>query len=148
MSASEAIAVGPVRVRFLLTGRETNGSLAMFELTVPAGKALPAPAHFHDHYEESGYGLEGTLTFTIDGIETPVGPGEAFSIPRGAAHRFDNLGPVDAKVLCAISPAEIGPEYFREVGAALEAAGDGPPDKARMAEIKRRHGLGPAPPRS
>ncbi len=116
----------------------------MFELTVPAGKSLPAPAHRHDHYEESGYGLEGTLTFNVEGDMTEVSPGTAFTIPRGAAHRFDNLGPTDAKVLCAVTPAELGPAYFREIGAALKAAGDGPPDKALMGEIMRRHGLVPA----
>lgn len=41
--ANEEIQVGPIRVRFLLTGEETNGSAAIFELFVPASERLPAP---------------------------------------------------------------------------------------------------------
>jgi len=143
VSETSEVIVGPVRVRFLLTGEETNGSVAVFELFVPASGRLPAPTHHHGHYEESVYGLEGVLTFLVDGVSAEVGPGEALCIPRGAVHRFDNFGTVDAKVLCMVSPAEIGPEYFREVGAELAAAGDGPPDRAKMMEIMARHGLVP-----
>jgi hypothetical protein len=45
-----------------------------------------------------------------------------------------------------ITPAAIGPEYFREVFAVVAAAAGGPPDKAKMAEIMRQHGLTLAPP--
>ncbi len=143
MSKTSEVIVGPVQVRFLLTGEETNGSVAVFELFVPASGRLPAPTHLHRHYEESIYGLEGVLTFSVDDVATEIGPGEALCVPRGAVHRFDNFGSVDTKVLCMVSPAEIGPEYFREVGAVLAAAGDGPPDRVKMMEIMKRHGLEP-----
>jgi hypothetical protein len=45
-----------------------------------------------------------------------------------------------------ITPAAIGPQYFREAGAVINAAAGGPPDRAKMAEIMRRHGLTPVPP--
>jgi hypothetical protein len=45
-----------------------------------------------------------------------------------------------------ITPAAIGPDYFRETFALLNAAAGGPPDKARLLEIMRRHGLTPALP--
>jgi len=44
-----------------------------------------------------------------------------------------------------ITPAAIGPEYFREAFEVLKAAAGGPPDRAKMAEVMRRHGLTPAP---
>ena len=139
--ADETIVLGPLAVRFLLTATNSGGSVAAFELTVDGGHRLAAPAHSHDHYEETIYGLEGVLTWTVDGRSTEVGPGQALCIPRGAVHRFDNLGTQNAKALCVITPAEIGPEYFREVREVVEAAGGGPPDRARMAEVMRRHGL-------
>ena len=142
--ADEAIRLGPLVVRFLVTGDDARGSIALFELTVPAAERLAAPAHSHDHYEETIYGLEGVLTWTVDGTPIDVGPGQALSIPRGAVHRFDNHGSQPAKALCAITPAAIGPQYFRESAAVLNAAGGGPPDRARMADIMRRHGLTPA----
>lgn len=142
--SDETIGSGPLVVRFLLTGDNSNGSVAIFELMVRSGQRLPAPAHSHDHYEETIYGLEGVLTWTVDAQPIAVGSGHALCIPRGAIHRFDNLGPVDAKVLCVITPAAIGPQYFREVFALANAAAGGPPDQARMVEIMRRYGLTPA----
>jgi hypothetical protein len=86
------------------------------------------------------------LTWTVDGKAIEVGPGEALCIPRGAVHRFDNNGTRDAKALCIVTPAAIGPDYFREAFAVFNAAAGGPPDKVKMMDIMRRHGLTPAAP--
>lgn len=142
--SDETIRLGPLAVRFLVTGADAGGSVALFELAVPAAQRLAAPAHSHDHYEETVYGIEGVLTWTVNGRPVDVGPGQALTIPRGAVHRFDNHGSQDVKALCAVTPAAIGPEYFREAAAVIDAAAGGPPDRARMAEIMRRHGLTPA----
>jgi quercetin dioxygenase-like cupin family protein len=142
--AEESIAAKGMAVRFLVTGEDSNGSIATFELSVSGSQRLPAPAHSHDHYEETIYGVEGVLTWTVDGRPIEVGPGQALCIPRGAIHRFDNNGTRDAKALCVITPAAIGPQYFREAFAVLNAVSGGPPDKAKMIEIMRRHGLTPA----
>lgn len=142
--SEEVIGLGPTSIHFLITGEDSSGSVAIFEATVAGGNRLMAPAHSHDHYEETIYGVEGVLTWTVDGTTIDVSPGQALCIPRGAVHRFDNLRDQDAKVLCVITPAAIGPQYFREVAAVLTAAGGGPPDQARMIEIMRRYGLTPA----
>ncbi len=144
--SDETIRLGPLAVRFLVTGDWANGSVAAFELMVPAAQRLAAPAHSHDHYEETVYGIEGVLTWTVDGKPIDVGPGQALCIPRGAVHRFDNNGSLEAKALCVITPAAIGPEYFRESAEVINRAAGGPPDRAKMAEIMRRHGLTPAAP--
>ena len=143
--SDESIRLGPLAVRFLITGEDARGSVALFELAVPAAQRLAAPAHSHDHYEETIYGMEGVLTWTVDGKRIDVGPGQALCIPRGAVHRFDNHGSQDVKALCAITPAAIGPQYFRESAAVINAASGGPPDRIKMAEIMRRHGLTPSP---
>jgi quercetin dioxygenase-like cupin family protein len=144
--SDETIRLGPLAVRFLLTGDHSSGSVAAFEVMVPAAQHLAAPAHSHDHYEETIYGIAGVLTWTVNGIRIDVGPGQALCIPRGAIHRFDNNGSQDVKALCLITPAAIGPQYFREAAEVINAAAGGPPDRAKMAEIMRRHGLTPAPP--
>jgi len=143
--SDETIRLGPLAVRFLVTGEDASGSVALFELTVPGAQRLAAPAHSHDHYEETIYGIEGVLSWTVDGTRIDVGPGQALCIPRGAVHRFDNHGTEDVKVLCAITPAAIGPSFFRESAAVINAAAGGPPDRVKMAGIMRRHGLTPAP---
>ena len=143
--SDETIRLGPLAVRFMITGGDSNGSVAIFELSVPAAQRLAAPAHSHDHYEETIYGIEGTLTWTVDGKQIDVGPGQALCIPRGAIHRFDNHGTHNVKALCVITPAALGPQYFRESADVINAAAGGPPDRLKMAEIMRRHGLTPAP---
>jgi quercetin dioxygenase-like cupin family protein len=144
--AEETISLGPLTIRFLLTGENSSGSVAMFELTVPGEQRLMAPAHSHDSYEETIYGIEGVITFTVNGEPVDIGPGQALCIPRGAVHRFDNNTIHEAKALCVISPAAIGPEYFREVAEIGRAAAGGPPDRSRLIEIMLRHGLTPALP--
>jgi len=143
--SAETIRLGPLTVRFLVTAEDSKDSVALFELTVPGAQRLAAPAHSHDHYEETIYGVDGVLTWTIDGKPVEVGPGQALCIPRGAIHRFDNHGKQDAKALCMITPAAIGPEYFRESAEVIDEARGGPPDLAKLAQIMRRHGLTPAP---
>jgi len=143
--SDETIRLGPLAVRFLLTGDDSAGSIAAFELVVPGAQRLTAPAHSHDHYEETIYGIDGVLTWTVDGKQIDVEPGQALCIPRGAVHRFDNNGVRDAKALCVITPAAIGPQYFREAAEVIHAAAGGPPDRVKMAEVMRRHGLTPAP---
>jgi len=146
--SEEIIRLGPLGVHFLITGEKSNGSIAAFELMVPASQRLVAPAHSHDHYEETIYGVDGVLTWTVDGKPIDVAPGQALCIPRGSIHRFDNNGRRDAKALCVITPAAIGPQYFREAAEVINAAAGGPPDRAKMTEIMLRHGLTPAPQRA
>ena len=138
------IQVGPLSIRFLVEGTESGGSVSIFEFAVPAG-AQVAAAHSHDGYEETIYGLEGVLTWTVDGERIDVGPGEVLCIRRGVVHQFDNTHDVDAKALAVVTPGILGPDYFREAAAILDAAAGGPPDLAAIAAVMRRHGLTPAP---
>lgn len=144
--SEEIIRLGPLVVHFQITGENSGGSIAVFEVLVPGAQRLAAPGHSHDHYEETIYGIAGILTWTVDGKSIDVGPGQALCIPRGAVHRFDNNGAQDAKMLCIITPAAIGPQFFRESAEVINAAAGGPPDRAKLAEIMIRHGLTPAPP--
>ena len=138
--SQETIKIGPLGIRFLLTGDDSNGGVSVFEVLVPVGQKLAAPVHKNDAYEEVLYGIQGVLTWTVDGTPIEVGPGQAICIPRGAVHRFDNLGSEDAKQLAVITPAIMGPAYFREAAEVI-GAGGGLPDRARMMDVFRRHGM-------
>jgi quercetin dioxygenase-like cupin family protein len=144
--SEEIIKIGPLGIRFLLTGGDSNGSVSAFEVLVPGGEKLAAPAHKNEAYEEMLYGIEGVLTWTVDGTPIEVGPGQALCIPRGTVHRFDNLGSEDVKQLCVITPAIMGPVYFREAAEVIGAAAGGPPDRGKMMEVFRRHGMTMAAP--
>lgn len=143
--SEETIRIGPLVIRFLLTGDDSGGSASVFEVVVPVGQKLAAPAHRNDEYEEIVYGIEGVLTWTIDGTAIEVGPGQVLCIPRGAVHRFDNLSKDSVKQLVVISPAIMGPAYFREAAELLATAG-GPPEPSKMMDLFRRHGMTPAGP--
>ena len=142
-STRQEITVGDLAIRFLVEGGQTAGSVAVFEFEVPAG-AKVAAAHSHDGYEETIYGLDGVLTWTLDGSPIDAGPGEVVCIPRGVVHQFDNTRETDAKALAIVTPGILGPDYFREVAAILDASAGGPPDFAAIAAVMRRHGLTPA----
>jgi quercetin dioxygenase-like cupin family protein len=143
-STPAEIKVGEVAIRFLVEGEQSGGSVAVFEFDVPAGARVPV-AHSHDGYEETIYGLDGVLTWTIDGTATEVGPGAVLLIRRGVVHHFVNTGDTDARALAIVTPGSLGPDYFREVAAILGAAGSGPPDLAAIAAAMGRHGMTPAP---
>ncbi len=143
-STRDEIRLGELAIRFLVEGKESGGSVAVFEFDVPAGAKVPI-AHSHDAYEETIYGLEGVMTWTVEGEPTEIGPGEALLIPRGVVHRFDNPHDADAKALAIVSPGILGPDYFRDIAAVVEDAAGGPPDLAAIAAAMKRHGLTPAP---
>jgi quercetin dioxygenase-like cupin family protein len=141
-SANEEIRVAGMVIRFLVEGEEAGGSVAIFEFAVPVGTRVAAP-HSHDGFEETIYGVEGVLTWTVDGEPIDIGPGEALLLPRGVVHQFANNGDVDAKSLAIVTPGILGPDYFREAAALLDASAGGPPDLAAIGAIMRRHGLTP-----
>jgi quercetin dioxygenase-like cupin family protein len=139
----EIIQVGQIAINFLLEGADTSGSLAMFEFTVPVGARAPVP-HLHKHYDETIYGVQGVITFTVNGKPVSIGPGESHFIPRGVVHGFNNLGQTDAKALAVVTPALLGPEFFRETAAVVNAGG--PPDVEKLKAVLAKHGLVAAPP--
>ena len=140
----DEIRVGSLAIRFLVENEASAGTVAVFEFDVPAGAKLPI-AHSHDAYEETIYGVRGVMTFTIEGTPHDIGPGDAVCIPRGATHRFDNHRDTDATALAIVTPGALGPDYFRELAAIVEAAAGSPPDPSDIIAVMRRHGLTPAP---
>jgi len=135
---NEIIQVGSIGIRFLLESADTNGVLAMFEFTVPARAKMPLP-HYHERYDETIYGVEGVVTFTIEGKTVEVAPGQSCFIPSGGVHGFNNLTQTDVKALAVITPALLGPEFFKEAGAVVNAGG--PPDIKKLNAIMSKHGL-------
>jgi Uncharacterized conserved protein, contains double-stranded beta-helix domain len=137
----EIIKAGQVTIDFLLEAADSNGSAAMFEFTVPAGAKVPIP-HYHENFDETIYGLSGIMTFTVAGKDINIAPGETCFIPRGAVHGFNNLQNEDAKALAVITPALLGPIYFKEVAEIVNAGG--PPNLEKLKLVMAKHGLIPA----
>lgn len=136
----ETIRLGNLELNFLLDGNDTEGTLVQFEMIVPPNVKVPAP-HFHVGVDETLYVLEGTLTQTIGTEIRELRAGDHCFIKRGIVHGFNNLHDKPARVLCTLSPADIGPQYFREIAAVINAGG--PPDLQKIMTIMKSHGLEP-----
>jgi quercetin dioxygenase-like cupin family protein len=140
----ETIKAGQITIDFLLEAADSNGSAAIFEFTVPAGARVPMP-HYHENFDETIYGLEGIMTFIVEGKAIDIAPGETCFIPRGAVHGFNNLKQQDARALAVITPALLGPIYFKEVAEIINAGG--PPDLEKLKMVMAKHGMIPAIPK-
>jgi mannose-6-phosphate isomerase-like protein (cupin superfamily) len=141
----ETIAVGDHTVRFLVHAAESRESVSVFEARFPPQTGMPA-AHSHDAFDETYYGVAGTMTVTVDGETVALSAGEAVFVSRGAVHEFFNHGSRDARILVIASPGPAGAEdYIRELAALLGAAGDRGPDRVMLEAAMRRHGYVPAP---
>src|SRR6266446_5225531 len=133
MRATE-IRVGQLGINYLVDGSHTE-SLGMFELTVPPGSNVPPP-HSHTNNEECVYVLEGTLRYSVDNESRDLKPGEWMSTPRGSVHQFSNPTSETARALIMLAP-DIGLQYFRDVGAVVNAGG--PPDRAKLMDVISRY---------
>jgi len=142
---NEVIRVGQLTVEFFATGTETGGHADIFEVRVPEGAKVPV-AHHHVEVDELVYVLEGTLTYTLGGVAHTLVAGQQLFAPKGVEHHFANLHAGTARFLSVLTPATIGPKFFREVGELLAAGG--PPDPAKVGAVMRKHGLVPSPPRA
>lgn len=144
-AAKATIQLGPLGIDFLVEADDSNGSVTMFECSVPAGARVPV-AHSHDGFEETAYVLQGTCTWTIDGETRDSEPGESVCIRRGQVHGFENRGQEDVRFLAIATPGVFGPAYFQDLADILAAAPGSPPDPAAIGAVMRRHGLTPARP--
>lgn len=136
----ETINFGAFQLRFLQDRHGTAGGLDLFEMTLQPEGRMPLP-HHHEGWEETIYGLAGTVCFTVEGQEHAVGAGDSLFIRRGQVHGFSNRSGAVARCLCVLTPGVLGPEYFRELAALLAT---GRPDPAQARAIMLRHGLVPA----
>ena len=63
----EIIDLGSLKLRFLQTKDDTAGNIDMFEMTLQPNARMPIP-HYHDRWDETIYGLDGTTTWRVAGI--------------------------------------------------------------------------------
>jgi quercetin dioxygenase-like cupin family protein len=137
----EIISFKQMELRFLKSKEDTSGSLDLFEITVQPNARVPVP-HYHESWDETVYGLAGTMQWRVGDRDTVISPGETVFIKRGVVHGFRNDTKEPASCLCILSPGVLGPAYFREM-ASLFAKGA--PDPAEIKQTMLRHGLVPVP---
>jgi len=89
-----------------LLGHETNGSVMLFEETVPVGtKSL---FHRHRDSDEVAWVLAGEITFKIGDEVSVGGPGTCAFFPRNVPHAWKSTGRETGRVLFLYTPAAAG----------------------------------------
>jgi EmrB/QacA subfamily drug resistance transporter len=91
-----------LRSEILLRTEQTDGEVAIVEITVPAGWGGP-PLHHHD-FDEAFYVLAGELTFQVGDELVTAGPGAVAFAPRGVHHTLANLSDAEARYLLICTP--------------------------------------------
>lgn len=140
-AAHEVIRIGSLEIRYPAQA-DAGCEMGFFEMRVPPGANVPPP-HSHLANEELVYVLEGILRYTVGSETRDLQVGDFMATPRGTVHAFSNPHAVDARALVINSP-DIGPQYFREVAAIVNAGG--PPDRVKLMATMQRFGLVPAAP--
>jgi quercetin dioxygenase-like cupin family protein len=130
-------------VSLKLRSGETDGSIMIFEQTLPTG--TKSTFHLHRDSDEVAYVLRGEMTFKIGNEVTVGGPGTCAFIPRGVSHAWKSTGGESGRVLFLYTPAKAGGliEEQERTGRKF-----GSMSEHELAEILERHGwqfLGPSP---
>jgi quercetin dioxygenase-like cupin family protein len=127
-----------VDVQFLIDAEDSGGDATAFVTQVaPGGNTLGA--HSHD-WDETMYVTDGTLTFTIDGVQRPVAAGEAVFIRGGAVHTYENLADATASMLIVSTPGLNHESYFARVADVLNNPASRGRDEA-VAELMAEYGV-------
>jgi quercetin dioxygenase-like cupin family protein len=69
------------------------------------------PEHSHEH-EQAGYVVHGTFTFTVDGTEHVISPGESYCIPGGQPHAAANRADIPVDGIDIFSPPRTDPDWM------------------------------------
>jgi quercetin dioxygenase-like cupin family protein len=134
------IRVGEMSVTFLKTRHETDDAFDLFELTIPPYGRVLFP-HIHRKYDETIFGVDGTMTWTLVDDSTEVRRGTTLFIPRGTPHFYANRTHTTARILCLQTPGVMGPEYYLEIAALYRS--DRHPDLAGIGAVMSRYGVVP-----
>jgi mannose-6-phosphate isomerase-like protein (cupin superfamily) len=136
---AEVAALGASHAVFLLPGEETGGRYSVTEFTLAPPPTPGPPLHRHMDADEAMYVLEGTVACTVEEHTVTLPAGSFALVPRGVSHTVANPGPDHVRLLIVLVPG--GYEgYWREMGQLL-AAGEGPPDPARVLALQVQYHL-------
>ncbi len=124
--AGEAVTAVGVAITFKTTGAQSAGQFLTLEYTAPPRFSGP-PLHWHKVSTEIFYVLEGSLTVTIDGQSTTIGPGGYAYVPPGVVHGFSNQTDTPVRYFGIASPAGLE-DYFAEMTKLIQDEPSWPPE--------------------
>jgi quercetin dioxygenase-like cupin family protein len=134
---ARSISLYDVHFRYGLTSDETDGGLALLEVTIPP-RTLVKP-HAHSREDEFSLVLSGRIGVrTGDDTVEEVPAGSWLAKPRSVPHAMWNLADEPARVLEVVAPAGLE-RYFEELAPILRQSG--PEWTARYHQLAEDYGL-------
>ena len=119
----EALSVVGERIRVLADSAMTDGKCFIFENISAPGNG--PPLHRHGREDEMFYVVEGTVKFSVDGVESVVTAGGSAIAPRGSVHAFANIGDTPSRMIVTCCPGGLE-TAFRECDQLARAGGETP----------------------
>lgn len=115
--------------------RRHHETLSDFE----SGVQVVAPGcyireHAHSAHEEVIHVIEGNGTASIDGKETPIGPGCTLYLGPLRAHKITNTGSGPLRLFWVLMPGGLS-EFFSEIGRPRTPGGAAPEPFERPADV-------------
>jgi quercetin dioxygenase-like cupin family protein len=99
-----------IRIRGLASPSRGATETMTYRVELAGGQRLPN--HTHDH-EEVSHVVSGRWTVSIEGEETPLGPGDTVVIPAGVTHGSSTREGDEAVILTSMP---VGTVIFRPGG--------------------------------
>lgn len=96
--------------RVLVSPEQTDGSLAIIDITLPKGSE--PPRHLHTREDETFYIIDGSVQFEIGDTVIDGKAGQAVFAPRNIEHQF-TIQTDKARMLTVITPGDFV-NYFLE----------------------------------
>jgi quercetin dioxygenase-like cupin family protein len=92
------------RTRIAMTGDDSDGRFALFELNLRKGDE--PPMHLHTREDELLFVLDGLIEISLDGACFRLGAGASIFLPRGSEHAYA-LHSETARLLLVATPAGV-----------------------------------------
>jgi mannose-6-phosphate isomerase-like protein (cupin superfamily) len=138
---ADELAVGRDRISVKLASAETDGEVAVFDVTIPPGGGPPM-LHRHDSFEL--YRIRsGELAIYLEGRDgavgrTVAGPGAVVQIRGGLEHTIRNESERDAEAVVVFAP---GAPMERFARAAADLGPDRSAHEAELMVLAQTHGI-------
>lgn len=135
------VTVGGDRIVFRLTGEQSGGEIAVFDVTIPPGGGPPM-LHRHDAFELYRV-RRGELAIYLQGNDgavkrTVAGPGAVVPIGGGLEHTIRNESDHEAEASVVFSPAESMERFARAVN---DLSRDHRPAGEEVLALAEAHGI-------
>lgn len=140
-TSGDEVTVGRDRIVFKVTSEQTDGQVAVCDVTIPPGGGPPM-LHRHDPFELYLV-RSGELAFYLEGdhgalARTVAGPGTVVPIDGRLEHTVRNESDEDAEAVVVFSPGEPMERFARAAG---DLSQDRVPGVEEVLALAKAHGI-------